>query len=135
MLQLRPCVKRQAGLVNLTRCVALGIAAISGGCASNEAYRAQVYGGGDYPHQQHASAQNARAPAVRQRPPEPEIEDDGLPSQVAPPARRAREADDPTQPYSPNYGGGGSLPSQRAETPAPVVQRRVSSFSHTASYR
>lgn len=34
----------------------------------------------------------------------PEMEDDGLPAQM-PPARRQRaEPDDPTEPFSPNYG-------------------------------
>lgn len=37
------------------------------------------------------------APAV-------EMEDDGLPVQPPPVARRDREPDDPTEPYSPNYG-------------------------------
>lgn len=56
-----------------------------------------------------------------------EVEDDGLPSQTPPPARIRQAADDPTEPFSRNYGG--ANPSQRpiseraAETrdaPAPV---------------
>ncbi len=34
-----------------------------------------------------------------------EIEEDGIPSQAAPPARIRQMPDDPSQPYSRNYGG------------------------------
>jgi hypothetical protein len=34
----------------------------------------------------------------------PEIEDDGLPAQIAPARRQRTEPDDPREPFSPNYG-------------------------------
>lgn len=42
---------------------------------------------------------------------EGEIEDDGLPVQAAPPLRIHQAPDDPSQPWSPNYGGGPARPS------------------------
>jgi hypothetical protein len=45
------------------------------------------------------------------------IEDDGLPSQPPPLRRNKKEADDPREPFSPNYG---SLPPQSHLPPAPV---------------
>lgn len=48
--------------------------------------------------------QPAAAQPVAERPWKTEIEEDGKPAQV-PPIRRARpEEDDPSQPWSPNYG-------------------------------
>ena len=35
---------------------------------------------------------------------QPQIEDDGLPAQIAPPRRTQAEPDDPREPYSRNYG-------------------------------
>ncbi len=42
-----------------------------------------------------------------------DLEEDGLPAQVAPPASVRQQAADPFEPYSPRYG---SLPPYRAET-------------------
>lgn len=61
-----------------------------------------------------------------------EIEDDGQPVQP-PPARAVRpEEDDPTQPWSPNYGGnrpaqttGGRTPSAPVRSPSPYVPTQV----------
>lgn len=39
-----------------------------------------------------------------------EIEDDGLPAQAAPPARIRFTPDDPSEPFSPNYGGANPIP-------------------------
>jgi hypothetical protein len=51
----------------------------------------------------------ASAPAVaaysRQVAAGVQVEADGLPSQAAPPARIRQMPDDPSEPYSPNYGG------------------------------
>jgi hypothetical protein len=44
------------------------------------------------------------APAVAAYVPKPEMEADGLPSQAPPPMRRQPGPDDPTEPFSPNYG-------------------------------
>lgn len=43
-----------------------------------------------------------------------EVEDDGLPAQAPPPARIRQMPDDPSEPFSPNYGG--PNPSARAQT-------------------
>jgi hypothetical protein len=63
-----------------------------GGCASNN-----------------SSTYYASAPAVaaysRQAAAEVQIEDDGLPSQAPPLARIHQMPDDPSEPYSRNYGG------------------------------
>ena len=44
-----------------------------------------------------------------------EMEDDGLPAQVAPPPRIRRQPDDPSEPFSPNYG---PAPSPQRSAPA-----------------
>ncbi len=41
---------------------------------------------------------------LRAGPPPVEVEDDGIEAQRAPPIRARRQPDDPTEPYSPNYG-------------------------------
>lgn len=66
----------------------LGLAALGGGCASSESAPSRV--AGPMPH-----------PAVQSM--RVEVEDDGLPSQLAPRHRRP-VPDDPTEPWSPNYG-------------------------------
>jgi hypothetical protein len=48
----------------------------------------------------HTEAEQSAAASPSSR-----IEDDGLPSQVAPPAGIRQQPDDPSEPYSPNYGG------------------------------
>ena len=63
---------------------ALGLALLSAGCATKPAMAPQA---------------RMTAPIAKV-----EIEDDGLPAQVAPRNRRAAP-DDPSQPWSPNYGG------------------------------
>lgn len=100
--------------VSRAACAAVTVLTIAvGGCASSDAERQHAY-------QMHAAAMAAqRAQTARV-----EIEDDGLPSQ-APPLRRPQHPDDPTEPYSPNYGrgvpgsapAGAPLPSKRAEAP------------------
>jgi hypothetical protein len=80
-----------------------GAAAIStAGCAAdNEAY----YAGSPPP------AYVAQGPAVQ-------MEADGLPVQAAPSERIRAMPDDPTQPYSPNYGG--ANPADVRSAPATV---------------
>ncbi len=60
---------------------------VAGCAADNHAYYADA-----------SPTHVARAPSV-------EMEEDGMPSQAAPPARIRRMPDDPSQPYSRNYGG------------------------------
>jgi hypothetical protein len=95
MLALRLGVTRQFA-TGAARCVALGALFAMGGCASDEEYRRKVYGD---PQQQMAM----RGPVRAAKP--VEVEEDGLPSQVAPPPNRKSEPDDPNEPFSPNYGG------------------------------
>lgn len=103
-------VELRSKLVPLVRACALGGALLAGGCASDQEYRGRTYG---YSQQ----AYGEPGPAAQRRAPEPELEDDGLPSQVPPPINRRREADDPREPFSPNYGAA----RQRAEAPAAPV--------------
>lgn len=108
----RRCVELRAIVSPLVRVCALGAALLAGGCASDQEHRQQAYSYGQ-------QAYYAQAQAPRQRPAEQELEDDGLPSQVPPPMNRRREADDPSEPYSPNYG----MQRHRADAtiaPAPV---------------
>ncbi len=63
-----------------------------------------VLGGCSTAQQQHAAADVAIAPKMAQAT-SVEIEDDGLPSQSPPPVRVRAAPDDPSEPYSRNYGG------------------------------
>ncbi len=60
----------------------------------------------------------------------PELEDDGLPVQTAPLRRRGPRADDPNEPFSPNYGPDASTPAQ--DTDYQVVPDARSSESEPA---
>ncbi|MEZ5852402.1 MAG: hypothetical protein R3D68_17350 [Hyphomicrobiaceae bacterium] len=76
----------------------LGLAALSAGCASQQA--------------SHTPPPSHVAAAM----PKVEIEDDGLPVQIAPRNQRPGP-DDPTEPFSPNYG---SVPTRQAAIPSAV---------------
>jgi hypothetical protein len=85
---------------------AVAAASLSGcltGCVadSNAAY---------YANAPVVAAYVAKAPGV-------EVEDDGLPSQTSPSTRIRQMPDDPTEPYSRNYGG----PNPSATGPAPAA--------------
>jgi hypothetical protein len=98
MFEWCPCVRRLS--TGLARLVLAAVTLSAAGCASDAEYRRQVHG-------QHVYTQQAQAMRGAIAPPraaEPELEDDGLPPQVAPPVNRARTPDDPREPYSPNYG-------------------------------
>lgn len=84
----------------LVRFAVLGSALLLTGCASKEA----------------AAPQASVAPAKIAR---VEIEDDGLPAQLAPRNRRPG-ADDPSQPWSPNYGTGLTV-----EKPRPAAGQAI----------
>ncbi len=90
----RPPVSVSVAVPLAIRFAVLGCALLLTGCASKQAAAPQV---------EVAPARVARV----------EIEDDGLPAQLAPRNRRPG-ADDPTQPWSPNYG-----------TDAPTEKRRA----------
>lgn len=76
----------------LGRCAALAAALVLAGCATDEQHRREV----------HARAAQTQVVPFQRR--EADLEDDGLPSQVPPPAHRTHEIDDPREPFSPNYG-------------------------------
>ena len=85
----RSCVLR--GNMLVVSCVAF----LTAGCAhekQNSYSENGWYAGG--PRQQAAAV-----------PVPVEMEDDGKPAQVPPPARARAERDDPREPWSPNYGG------------------------------
>jgi hypothetical protein len=92
------------------------------GCASDQEYRREAY----LRQQQamHAAAERARR--------ETELEDDGLPSQIPPPANRKPEIDDPREPYSPNYGKTAAAPQRTTMLPtaddAAGAPRRVATY-------
>ena len=54
----------------------------------------------------------------RKPPPPSEIEDDGMQAQRPPPLRMYSREDDPTQPFSPNYG---SVPMPAGDASEPAV--------------
>lgn len=117
MLKWRRCVPALRTTSGLVRVSLLAVVLSVAGCASDEEYRRQAYAQQSAAYQAGAHPSgNMRGP---QRPAEPELEDDGLPAQVAPPIRRATTPDDPREPYSPNYGG--PAPARRADATAPVV--------------
>lgn len=101
----------------------IGLSVVASGCATSQ--QQPTYVGGPYASQPHYGQANQVAP-TRVSAPQPrkiEIEEDGKPSQQ-PPARRMRpEEDDPTQPWSPNYGktaDPGQLPAEpAARNPGP----------------
>lgn len=95
-------------LAAVARCLVVCPLLIAGGCASQSEYRqANYYAGAPRP---------AAAPAR----PAAEMEDDGRPGQIPPRPEQRRVADDPTQPWSPNYGGPAAKP-VRAQEPQPAV--------------
>ena len=88
--------------------VALLLSLALGGCSSTGATQTSGLFGGQIP----ALFAGITEPERRPEPPV-ELEDDGIEAQRPPPLRMHSAPDDPTQPFSPNYG---SVPP--AETPA-----------------
>lgn len=74
------------------RACVIGAMLLVAGCASRHAANERPYG-----------VAGPRAAQVQQTSQRVEIEDDGLPAQLAPRHRRP-EPDDPREPWSPNYG-------------------------------
>jgi len=56
-----------------------------------------------------------------------EMEDDGRPAQLPPRVGIAKAPDDPSEPWSPNYGGPAMRPARPAVAPAPAGHQRVAS--------
>jgi hypothetical protein len=100
------------------RVCVIGLAAIVSGCAANK-QPSYVAGPAAYavpaPMPQQIAAQTAK-PASKS-----DMEADGLPAQTAPPARIRQEPDDPSEPFSPNYGGPRANPAP-AQAPRKVMQ-------------
>ena len=105
----RACWVRSAGAPGAG--VALLLSLALGGCSSTGATQTGGLLGGQIP----ALFAGITEPERRPVPPV-EVEADGIEAQRPPPMRMYRATDDPTQPFSPNYG---SVPP--AETPAEKV--------------
>jgi hypothetical protein len=103
-------MRRRASKSSLSlaaRSCVVGLAVVISGCASN---KQPNYAGAPYPGDDHRVAAAPMPQRTADLPRKVEIEDDGKPAQ-APPARAMRpEEDDPSQPWSPNYGRGGVAP-------------------------
>lgn len=74
-------------------CAGLSAAVLAGGCASKSSVATRPYSVAGPPVAV-ADYQGRRV----------EVEDDGIEAQPAPPVRRKPAADDPSEPFSPNYG-------------------------------
>ena len=95
-------------------------ALVAGGCAEQSHYsQANWYAGGPRPQQ---------AAAV---PIPVELEDDGRPSQLPPRVQARALPDDPTQPWSPNYGGPSTQPQPAPVQPSPSPQHADAQQSDT----
>lgn len=107
MSRLRHAALLPTALVVAARLSVIGLIVVAGGCASNHTGR------GSPSHV--AGPPPGQGPAVARV----EMEDDGMPAQLAPRHPRPVQ-DDPSEPWSPNYGAK-SLPrvSERGEAPVP----------------
>ncbi|MFN3869344.1 MAG: hypothetical protein ACK4MF_09790 [Hyphomicrobiaceae bacterium] len=83
--------------------IALLLAGFAGGCSARSQYPAANVGAAEH-HQVAVAA------------PREELEDDGLPVQRPPLLERRRLPDDPSEPFSPNYG---SAPPRQADMRRP----------------
>ena len=93
---------------------AIAVTVLAGGCAATNSGPSRVAGPvSAYPDEAAPRTTVSRAAPV-------EIEADGLPAQVAPKNRRPMR-DDPTEPWSPNYGTGRSSAADEARTDARVA--------------
>lgn len=104
-------VSRSGSLPVLSCCVLAALVSV-GGCASTQAPR--YSSDSAVPSQVVAQAASA-------------VEDDGLPAQTPPPAYIRQLPDDPSEPFSPNYGGGNPAALDNAAsskaTPSPPAVR------------
>ena len=69
-----------------------------------------------------SSAEPMPAPQALVQADRAQMEDDGLPEQVAPPARIRRQPDDPREPFSRNYGPQPPTRMSRVEEEAVIAQ-------------
>ena len=83
------------------RIAVLGLAAVAAGCASSHSQSTAAYRGAHpYPGTVVYSSPATPPPARRRV----EMEEDGMEAQPPPVRRYKPEMDDPSQPWSPNYG-------------------------------
>lgn len=95
----------------------IGVGLLVSACASSHAA---------YDGYLHVGAPNATRVAVA-TPPPIELEDDGLAVQAPPQIRKNAEPDDPSEPFSPNYGPApdGAEPAQTRVRPQRNAQRHL----------
>lgn len=105
-----------APVAGTCRLAIIGVAVLSAGCASKG------------PPQSYAQVGIGR-PAANSVSPPVEIEDDGLPSQSPPVWRTRVEPDDPSEPFSPNYGGTVAPVRKAAAGPASSISAPVPAAS------
>lgn len=121
----RRCVQVKSCAAGVARLALVAAALSAGGCASDEEFRREREA---YVRHQLAQQQALAGPKVR----ETELEDDGLPSQVAPPANRRHDPDDPSEPFSRNYGRSAAAPQRTTLAPsaddAPTPRHQVASY-------
>lgn len=103
MSVLRSSVRKGANSLWSKPVIALLLAGLAGGCSARSDY--QTANGGIAERHQVAAAG-----------PREELEDDGLPAQRPPLLQRRRLPDDPSEPFSPNYG---SAPPRQADSHRP----------------
>ena len=101
--------------------VVLTVALALGGCATSRQSQ-------DYQYQAGAPRAYVRPHKVAAVPPKIAMEDDGHPSQLPPRIRPQAEPDDPSEPFSPNYGPPlpGTETSPPQQTTKPVHKVRLS---------
>jgi hypothetical protein len=99
----------------------IGLTVVASGCASNHAP--------SYVNGPSSQVRPQQVAAITKE----ELEDDGRPAQ-APPLRRSRpEDDDPSQPWSPNYGGPNSSSGEpSSHTPRPAPKSRTKMYDAAA---
>lgn len=94
----------------VARLCVIGLGIVATGCAAN---KQPTYVGGPY-----VGSSGAAVPSRINELRKVEVEDDGKPAQ-SPPVRKMRpEEDDPSQPWSPNYGSGKAAPASEPADPA-----------------
>lgn len=96
--------KARSGVIPVM--VLLAASSSLAGCATDEEYRREAM-------------MRRQAAIVAHQAREAELEADGLPSQMPPPVNRRREPDDPSEPFSPNYGRSPVAPQRTTIAPDP----------------
>jgi hypothetical protein len=99
----------------------IGLTAVVSGCAANHAP--------SYVNGPQATVQAQRLASVAKE----DLEDDGKPAQVPPLLRAVPAEDDPSQPWSPNYGGPTATPGAPSHhTPRVAPKSRAKTYDASA---